>query len=763
MKQAVKSITEQICTPYLKIATYVLAVMLAATAGATEVAWNGDGAYALGADDTMTFSTAATITSASTFTGTGKIVVTDGATLTLYYKMSEIPFSGFSGSVQIDPNSKIFMDSPEFSEDNTYANSVFGPSATIVFNGGLLRGFKKQNNSQLTGEIVVCDGTESTLQNIEASSGNGVNLRVRESASFSGSGKLTIEQKDRWIEFARYCNLKRFAGSLVFSGNSSQYNRFYGTDFGDGASWMFDAAREFQLETDEATPTLRFGALNVTSKATSLRIRQDGTVLEIGGRNEDCEIDAPISQKSVSIVKTGSARLAMGPNATVLSGTTIDVNSGCLAVGSVDVLANAHITVSENAAFSLLFRDPSTESAGLSLANVSLPVGAVVTNEVLFTSDPADGSTYTLVTSDEVLSLDAFALAIASSGANAVAGELSLSQDGKCLLLTVGTYPATPHLWVSFTGGDSSCKGSVGFSGQWAPDSDVPNAADYAVGHEGDNGAYLPNGGKNGTSGRYPRAKHMSYTGPSNFTLFFTVRSVDTENAVLLHLGYFNNSHRGNLLLRSGGAGKVKLSTMDTQNSTPVDAVVADVPSASLLSHAYAIAYDFATKTLKLYVDGEYIGVANGFGDPGTGLMPDGTTVYNGGISASDFRFGYTGGNKFTQAPGMLVDDFRCYEKTVLSDAAIKAISAELGPWADGLKYAYETDATTGITTFDINDAEPGRKTVTLIRGVDTADFTLSSFAAKVSNRSNYKAKLSIVDGDLVATILPPGLTVILR
>ena len=711
----------------------------------------------------MTFSTAATITSASTFTGTGKIVVTDGATLTLYYKMSEIPFSGFSGSVQIDPNSKIFMDSPEFSEDNTYANSVFGPSATIVFNGGLLRGFKKQNNSQLTGEIVVCDGTESTLQNIEASSGNGVNLRVRESASFSGSGKLTIEQKDRWIEFARYCNLKRFAGSLVFSGNSSQYNRFYGTDFGDGASWTFDAAREFQLETDEATPTLRFGSLNVTSSATALRIRQDGTVLEIGGRNEDCEIDAPIAQKSVSIVKTGSARLALGPNAKVLSGTTVNVNNGSLAVGSADVLANAQVTVSDSATFSLVFRDPSTESAGLSLANVSLPAGAVVTNEVSFSENPVDGSTYTLVSSESDLDIDDFALAITSTGPNGVAGELSLSEDRKRLLLTVGTYPATPHLWVPFTNGDKSSKGSVGFSGQWAPDSDVPNAADYAVGHEGDNGAYLPNGGKNGTSGRYPRAKHMSYTGPSNFTLFFTVRSVDTENAVLLHLGYFNNSHRGNLLLRSGGAGKVKLSTMDTQNDTPVDAVVANVPSASLLTHVYAIAYDFAAKTLKLYVDGEYIGVANGFGDPGTGLMPDGSTVYNGGISASDFRFGYTGGNKFTMAPGMLVDDFRCYEKMVLSDMAIKAISSELGPWADGLKYGYESDSTTGVTTFVIDDAAQGNSEVMLIKGVDTADFTLSHFAAKVSNRNGYKAKLRMENGNLVAKVSPTAFVVVVR
>ena len=49
MKHAVKSITEQICTPSLKIATYVLAVMLASTAGATPQVFNAD--HELTADD----------------------------------------------------------------------------------------------------------------------------------------------------------------------------------------------------------------------------------------------------------------------------------------------------------------------------------------------------------------------------------------------------------------------------------------------------------------------------------------------------------------------------------------------------------------------------------------------------------------------------------------------------------------------------------------------------------------------------------------
>ena len=44
MKHAVKSITEQICTPSLKIATYVLAVMLASTAGGSSLVVTDTGA-----------------------------------------------------------------------------------------------------------------------------------------------------------------------------------------------------------------------------------------------------------------------------------------------------------------------------------------------------------------------------------------------------------------------------------------------------------------------------------------------------------------------------------------------------------------------------------------------------------------------------------------------------------------------------------------------------------------------------------------------
>ena len=155
------------------IAPAVALMTLAAMA--TDYSWDGDKAYSLEDGDTLTFSENATITSASSFTGSGTVIVS-GGTLTLNYKITETPFSGFTGAIRIDSGATVDENSSQgFNEDGTYATSVFGPSAKIVFNGGTLRGFKGQNNSQITGPLEV--NADSTLQNDRANSGGGVNLR----------------------------------------------------------------------------------------------------------------------------------------------------------------------------------------------------------------------------------------------------------------------------------------------------------------------------------------------------------------------------------------------------------------------------------------------------------------------------------------------------------------------------------------------------------------------------------------------------------
>ena len=169
----------------------VLSAAVAIPALAAEITWNGDGNYELGADDTMTFASDTTITASSKFTGSGKIIVS-GGTLTLAYKMGEAtPFDDFAGTVEILSGATVYSKGDgAFSEaGNPYDKSALGKSSVkIHFKGGTLKGFPKENNSQITGPVVLEGGTESKIDNSEANSGNGVNLRVRSTSSFSGRG-----------------------------------------------------------------------------------------------------------------------------------------------------------------------------------------------------------------------------------------------------------------------------------------------------------------------------------------------------------------------------------------------------------------------------------------------------------------------------------------------------------------------------------------------------------------------------------------------
>ena len=307
---------------------------LALGAFAANVPWNGDGEYALGADDTLTFSSDTTITSASSFTGSGTVIVS-GGTLTLNYKITETPFSGFTGAIRIDSGATVDENSSQgFDEDDTYTTSVFGPSAKIVFNGGTLRGFKGQNNTQITGPVAV--NADSTLQNDRSNSQQGTNLRISDTVAFTGSGTLTITSGDRWVEFSSGIDFTSFTGGIVLSGNSTQNAKLYGTDYGEGASWTFDANREFLIGPGDWA-TAKFGALSANKG--QIKIGNMFPTLQIGAR-EDSEsvIDVPFTQNNFTLKKVGaSSTLTLGANVSFVADTDIAVSAGTLALDGADI------------------------------------------------------------------------------------------------------------------------------------------------------------------------------------------------------------------------------------------------------------------------------------------------------------------------------------------------------------------------------------------------------------------------------------------
>ena len=312
------------------------AMFAAGAAFAAEVAWNGDGEYEIAEGDVMTFSANATITSNSKFTGSGGIVVTGGQ-LMCDYKITETPFADFTGYVQIDSGATLKSSSPSFAEDGTYATSFLGANTKIVFNGGTLQGFYGQNNSQIAGAVVVNDGTESWLNNIEATSLNGVNLRVRSTASFTGAGTLHLNSKSRWVEFASGVDFSNLTGTMIVDGVSDQNCNFYGSAYGANASWVFDAARTFNVQPQNDA-TVVFGQLLATNTAAKINFGSSNTTLELGGKGLKSEIAASFTGNTPNLHLTAGELLVSGEaafNAVALEAGTVLRVTGVCSVESV--------------------------------------------------------------------------------------------------------------------------------------------------------------------------------------------------------------------------------------------------------------------------------------------------------------------------------------------------------------------------------------------------------------------------------------------
>ena len=428
----------------MKKSVFAVASLLAAsTTFAADIPWIGDGSYDIGSDDTMTFSSDTTITAASTFTGSGTIIVSGGM-LNLAYPMDNIPFAGFTGTVQIDSGAKVYAKGGDnFKEDGTYNNSAFGPTATIKFNGGTYEGFPRENNSQFHNPIILADKTESILKNTKASSGSGVNLRFREESPFSGGGKLTIEQNDRWIEFTSGIDFSSFTGGIVLTGTSSAEAMFWGTGYGDSAAWTFDASREFRIGPGNSK-TSSFGALTVTGKPTSIKLTDTGSTLKVGSRSgTDSSIATPFTGNSFTLNKVGAdTKLTLGSAVTFVDGTTLDIDEGTLELDGCDI---SGVTADFASGTTLkVTANGGTVAVGSSFGNVDLTAGILT----IPAGDWADGATPTLFTYSGLTGFTTDKITITGLGGNATA---VVSDDGSG---TVTAAVAIPTLEWKGTGTD---------------------------------------------------------------------------------------------------------------------------------------------------------------------------------------------------------------------------------------------------------------------------------------------------------------------
>ena len=374
----------------MKTLLAAIASTLALGALAANVPWNGDGAYALGADDTMTFSSGATITAASTFTGNGTIVFS-GASVTLNYKMDVVPFADFTGTVRIENNASVTWTASSFAENVSI--SPFG-KAKIVFAGGNLTGFDKSNNQYFPYGVEVAEGTENNIVNHYSSSLHGVNLSW--SGSLAGSGTLTIDSTDRWLHLSG--DNSGFSGKMVFSGETGNENGTWFTSAQAGsasAEWVCTRVGRLYLQ-HAANSTIKLGALTVNGKTPSIDIVNAGTTVEIGGKpTVDSSINVPFVTNPFALNKVGAdTKLTLGENVTFVSGSTLDVDEGILALDGIDLSFGVTLDFSAASAQSVT-ADGAKIPAGTAFGTLEIAAGGTLTVPA---GSWTDGQTVTLFT-----------------------------------------------------------------------------------------------------------------------------------------------------------------------------------------------------------------------------------------------------------------------------------------------------------------------------------------------------------------------------
>ena len=392
-----------------RLAAMVACGLMAFGAWADAVTWDPENtkSYEVAAGDTLTISENFTLTADYTFTGSGTIIVS-GGTLTLDYQtdLETNPFYTFAGSVQIDSGATINYSYPSGSgthNDNKFTMSVLGgENATLVFNGGTLQGFTRQNNTAFPCDVMLNASTSSTLANTSSSSkdgdGNwGVNLRFRDTTAFSGSGKLTINMGGRWVEFASGISFSGFSGTIEINGSSKQEAVFYGTDYSSSSAWIFNANRDFRI-APQNNQTVVYGAITATSG--NIKMGATGTTLQLGTReNGDSSINVPFTGNAFALNKVGTdTKLTLGSAVTFVSGSTLDVDEGKLELDGVDLSSNVTLDFAAGTTQSVT-ANGATVPAGTAFKTIEVASGGIIT--VPASSSWTDGNTYTLFTYTE--------------------------------------------------------------------------------------------------------------------------------------------------------------------------------------------------------------------------------------------------------------------------------------------------------------------------------------------------------------------------
>ena len=321
MKQEVKSITAQICTPPLKIITYLLAVTLSATAWATDFVWTGGGQYDQWRDS-------------SNWSVNG--AATDS------YPQTADDSATFNDAVTLDVNEENIVGKLILNANLTHnrdkwltIGGVEGTGKLILKNRGRLRninGTAVEFDNDI--EIVSPDGTDwDHHEAMPWIQGNGANFDVK--GKLSGGGHV-------FFTMSGYYGVRLYGDNSGFSGtihvDSNNLNRMkFGeaqSGFADGKLMLYGSAEDngSMLFSDGV---IHFGSIYTKEYATGAKFRSKdkNNTLIIGSLNSpDDRITLGMGDDAnakAKIIKVGTGMLELGPtchrNGTIISNGTIRV------------------------------------------------------------------------------------------------------------------------------------------------------------------------------------------------------------------------------------------------------------------------------------------------------------------------------------------------------------------------------------------------------------------------------------------------------
>lgn len=386
---------------FFKTLAATCAVLSTTALWATESTWDSSQtSWSLESGDTLTISSDATIDSTYSFTGSGTVDVT-GGTLTLSYQplTAGDPFRSFKGSLVLESGTSLTGDFTIHGEGKDgQANYNLGENMTLVMKGATVNRLSATSNGTNNGYLPMVEvesGTENTINNTRARSGNNNGIHLTFGKGIKGAGKLTVNSASRKVALAG--DNSEFTGELVVSGGAGDGLWFSGTATGNAAASFTHTRSEriyFDHENGDST-TFELGALIATGDTTYLDVVKSGTTLKIGGRSgTNSEITAPFVSNAVTINKVGSSTsLTLGSAVEFVATSSLDVDEGTVILDGCDI---SGVTTDFASGTTLkVTSNGGTAAVGTAFGNLDLSDGAL---SIVADSSWTTGNTYNLFT-----------------------------------------------------------------------------------------------------------------------------------------------------------------------------------------------------------------------------------------------------------------------------------------------------------------------------------------------------------------------------